>query len=41
MGIESFAVARQRFDERAVVAKVLKTYRAVADRKGLHLPEFS
>jgi glycosyltransferase involved in cell wall biosynthesis len=28
--------ARQRFDERAVVSKVLHTYREVAQRKGLH-----
>jgi glycosyltransferase involved in cell wall biosynthesis len=37
MGATARAIACQRFDERAVVAHVMETYRSVASRKGLHL----
>jgi hypothetical protein len=35
MGAESAEIARERFDERQVVAKVLACYRSIAERKGL------
>jgi glycosyltransferase involved in cell wall biosynthesis len=37
MGRASRALARERFDERAVVRTVFNTYRAVAEKKGLDL----
>ena len=39
MGVASRAVACERFDERAVVEIVLRTYAEVARRKGLTLPD--
>ena len=37
MGTASRAIARERFDERAVVCRVLDTYRQIAARKDLPL----
>ncbi len=37
MGAASRGIAAERFDERAVVCRVLETYRDVADRKGIEL----